>query len=486
MNATIRATVRQDLHALRWFLPIWILSLAVWVIGKNNWFGQTHEYSSAATLVINLGTIAVWFFVFGRLLFNHAPADPRAEWHTRPLSRTLVAGTKIATALVILVVLPATAMALFNSQSELSSLARFSEEWRAYLPVLTVNLASFFFVGSLCRSTRQLLVVIPILFLCVSVAISLLNIVNDSVPSLRFSEEGIPVATSVYCVGLFALVVRQFQRPRLGRSIGGGVFVLLAVAALTQVFPHHNQRLLTDGVALRILEISPTEDRPTDFTLSVQGLNENSAWKFLNIAGDGNYYQHKPVTGKPNFLLETPGLAAQLKLSGYKFDGLLPTTASLVLKPRKTKIAQIPIIDGGANLTFIFDRYDARNLGELSIAAETVLENPDGLSATVSRLSYGTDNRIIHVEVKMAAKLTRKSGIDPKLYFLLIDDHEKQAAFLTSRSSRATQGIWGRETSVSLVLPNSETPIEDLRLMIVQLRQTGRMFLKPTSTPTTD
>lgn len=337
MNS-LTTLLRQDLFALRWYLPCWFVSLLGAVaLGKtsldlsdpkNMWIG----------IVVGLALLGSGIGTFGTLLFTHASSDNRAAWHTRPFPRWIVGCEKL-TMIGALILLPLVSF-MAGSRPDLSGNLTYLDQWKTLAPPMVLMFLTISYVAVVCRTSRTLLLILLALLLFGGFAGTAFIFLRAQYACFTFNEVGGAIARTLYVLGLGGLFVWQYVRPNPLRHMIGGATVFAAIALVSVVLPdpRRSLRVLNNSAysaTFTVLEPAPIESLsrydplrerdlpvvPWKAEVRLEGFAPDRLWQarlFLhNIKNYGSRDLERPTAG----FFPTTTLLEPLGLSGYTLEG---------------------------------------------------------------------------------------------------------------------------------------------------------------------
>ena len=282
---TFTATLRQDLRAQRWLLGALFVFLLLARALQAGWFPPKSQLVETLQPLFYIAPVLAWFFCLGRLVYTHAPNDDRVAWRTRPLDAATVGLTKLGFGLLLLVFLPALIMAIGPAGQEAASRALWWI-WLSQARGLLVVFAGLFFLCTLCRSSRELLLALAGLAALLMLTISGLSILGPTgnrwtINLVRGLDE---VPAFVLPAGLLVLAVRQYQRPRtLQPALLGAGWVLAVTATGLALYLRQPQveQLSATGVTARVSDAALVNDaHDLAATVEITGLDPAAIWQF--------------------------------------------------------------------------------------------------------------------------------------------------------------------------------------------------------------
>ncbi len=332
---TVLLLVRHDLRAIRWLL---VLAVAAGVTALTR-AGSWDPLNPLAAWTLPVAFVLcglVWFFIAGRLAFQHPAADPLAAWRLRPVAPWMVVVEKIGFGVLLLAVIPALVMGIKSawagmarSPGDAGVLSLALDFTTDVLVGCTSIYLALLWLASLCRTSGRFLLVLAGGYFLGSSVIGALIVWFPGL-STRVDASYQWLAWLVYTTGMVFLIASQYARPSLARSLVGAALLLGLLVELAQVFPGaRGPRLLTvpeASVSIRLEAGDASGALP--FSVQVAGLTESDVW-CLRLSGASQWSRVTRIDGnagssvqKP-VLVETPALRPALGLEGFRLEGAL-------------------------------------------------------------------------------------------------------------------------------------------------------------------
>ncbi|HRE04342.1 MAG TPA: hypothetical protein PKX00_01965 [Opitutaceae bacterium] len=437
--------VRHDLRAIRWLLVLAVAAGATALTRAGSW--DPLNPLAAWTLPVAFVLCGlVWFFIAGRLAFQHPAADPLAAWRLRPVAPWMVIVEKIGFGVLLLAVIPALVMGIKSawagmtrSPGDAGVLSLALDFTTDVLVGCTSIYLALLWLASLCRTSGSFLLVLAGGYFLGSSVIGALIVWFPGL-STRVDASYQWLAWLVYTGGMIGLIARQYVRPRLGRSLVGAALLLGLLFGLAQVVPGvRGPRLLAvpdASVSIRLEGGDASGARP--FSVQVTGLPESDVWclrlgraahrsRVTRIDGNTGNSVQTPV------LVETPALRLALGLEDFRLVGALVEDArvwSYLPDPRRSVAPSDAVVEAPDS------------------AEEIVVMAATGGSVSASRVAPAAIVRAVAYRTSLSAprlmplrKGARALGAAGDLELLELDRQGRRLS-VTVQMDRGTRTDW--------------------------------------------
>lgn len=236
---TFLTVLRQDLIVTRWHLLLWIAAIVVPAAATQDWIDQLPETQKLLLNLNYFGLVILALIIAGRVLFNHPARDDRSAWRMRPLSGAIVGLAKFAGLSAGLIVPLAGLWWRRVGAVAVPAKGSVLEILGGAILLMAMALLAFLYLGSLCRTSGNLLSVMVLGFFA-GPLISM-PLFDRGLGGASVSTTGVVLALVVYGGGFGALLLRQYQRPRTGQHLLGGCGLLALIVGVILAFPRPPQ-----------------------------------------------------------------------------------------------------------------------------------------------------------------------------------------------------------------------------------------------------
>jgi hypothetical protein len=235
---TFVTLLRQDLHAIRWILPLAIIAwISPLLVVEHTRTMVKFGFSGYVTyLVASISHL----LIVGRVLFSSPAADPGAEWRIRPIHPLLVLLEKLLLCTILVGLLPqfvraAAASVLPHGGADLAS---FQPDllWRILLLLLAIA-----WLASMCRTSGQFLVALGIALIAMIWGTSLLFSAFRQVFH-GISEPAAWIVWPAAVTAALAILAAQYRHPHRWRTLTLGLLLGGLLLAALIAFPKYPRR----------------------------------------------------------------------------------------------------------------------------------------------------------------------------------------------------------------------------------------------------